>query len=173
MRQGMMTVAVTLGHVARAALWLAGICLILMTLFIAVQVFSRYVLGASQTWTEPTAILLMGWFIFLGAAVGIREGYHLSFDVLLYVLPEGAGKVLHSLSDIAVGAFGAGMLWYGAELMIRTWTAVMPTLGLPGGVAFLPITLGGALVLIFSLERLARRAAGLHTMRFGEDAPVE
>ena len=63
----------------------------------------------------------MGWFIFLGAAVGIREGYHLSFDVLLYFLPQGAKLVLYSISDAVVAAFGAGMAWYGAELALSAW----------------------------------------------------
>jgi len=77
--------------------------------------------------------------------------------------------VLHSLSDIAVAGFGFGMLWYGTDLMLKTWTAVMPTLGFPGGIAFVPLALSGALVVMFSLERLARRAAGLNTARFGTD----
>ncbi|RVA74233.1 TRAP transporter small permease, partial [Mesorhizobium sp. M7A.F.Ca.US.006.04.2.1] len=38
---------------------------------------------------------------------------------------------------------------------------VMPSLAFPGGVSFLPVILGGALVCLFSLERLAGRFAGL------------
>jgi TRAP-type C4-dicarboxylate transport system permease small subunit len=49
---------------------------------------------------------------------------------------------------------------------------MMPTLGIPDGVNFIPIVLGGVLVLLFSIERLLRRAAGLPTARFGND-PVE
>ncbi|MDZ4135159.1 MAG: TRAP transporter small permease [Paracoccaceae bacterium] len=162
-----------LGRVARAALWLAGACLVLMTAFVAMQVFARYVVGSPLTWTEPASILLMGWFIFLGAAVGTREGYHLSFDVLLMFLPKRTVQVLHSVSDIAVAGFGFGMLWYGAELAIRTWSATQPTLGIPGGVAFIPVSIGGALVVLFSVERLARRAAGLHTARFGDELAEE
>ncbi len=62
----------------------------LMTVFVAWQVFCRYVLNDSPSWTEPGAVMLMSWFIFLGAAVGVRENYHLGFDVLLYVLPRAA-----------------------------------------------------------------------------------
>jgi TRAP-type C4-dicarboxylate transport system permease small subunit len=111
----------------------------------------------------------MGWFILLGAAVGTREGYHLSFDVLLMFLPPGVVKLLHSVSDVVVGAFGAGMFWYGLELTRRTWSSTMPTLGLPDGTNFLPLVLGGLLVVLFSVERLLRRAAGMQTARFGED----
>jgi TRAP-type C4-dicarboxylate transport system permease small subunit len=58
-------------------------------------------------------------------------------------------------------AFGFGMIVYGVQLARLTWNTVMPSLALPGGVGFLPVVLGGALVCLFSLERLAGRFAGL------------
>ena len=88
-----------------------------MTAIVAWQVFGRYVLNASPSWTEPAAIMVMSWFIFLGAAVGVRENYHLGFDVLLYVLPDGSKAVLRTISDLAVLAFGLGMVVYGCQLM--------------------------------------------------------
>jgi len=33
----------------------------------------------------------------------------------------------------------------------------------------LPLVAGGALIVLFSVERIARRAAGLPTVRFGDD----
>ncbi|MDX8453452.1 TRAP transporter small permease [Mesorhizobium sp. VK9D] len=150
-----------LSGVARLALWVSGAGLTLMTIIIAWQVFSRYVLNRSPSWTEASAVLLMGWFIFLGAAVGVRERTHLGFDVLLYFLPKPAKAVLRTISDIVVLAFGGGMIVYGIQLARLTWKTVMPSLLLPGGVSFLPVILGGALVCLFSLERLAGRFAGL------------
>jgi TRAP-type C4-dicarboxylate transport system permease small subunit len=61
-----------------AGLWVAGAGVVLMTIIIFLQVFVRYVLNSSVVWTEPGAVMVMGWFIFLGAAVGVREGYHLA-----------------------------------------------------------------------------------------------
>ena len=156
------------GTMGRIALWLSGTGLVLMTAFISVQVFWRYALNDSQSWTEPASVMLMGWFIFLGAAVGIREGYHLSFDVLLYLLPLKVKLVLHSISDTVVVAFGAGMIWFGAELAAKTAGNKLPSLGISGAFDFLPLVGGGILIVLFSLERLARRAAGLPTARFGE-----
>ncbi|MER8750488.1 TRAP transporter small permease [Mesorhizobium sp. M1050] len=150
-----------LSGLARLALWVSGIGLTLMTVIIFWQVFSRYILNSSPSWTEPFSVLLMGWFIFLGAAVGVRERTHLGFDVLLYFLPTAAKAVLRSISDIVVLAFGAGMIVYGVQLARLTWNTVMPSLAFPGGVGFLPVVLGGALVCLFSLERLAGRFAGL------------
>ncbi len=150
-----------LAALARLSLWISGAGLTLMTIIIFWQVFSRYLLNRSPSWTEAFSVLLMGWFIFLGAAVGVRERTHLGFDVLLYFLPGSAKAVLRSISDIVVLAFGAGMIVYGVQLARLTWNTVMPSLSLPGGVSFLPVILGGALVCLFSLERLAGRFAGL------------
>ncbi|MBB4955796.1 TRAP-type C4-dicarboxylate transport system permease small subunit [Agrobacterium vitis] len=156
------------GALARLALWVAGIGLVLMTVIIAAQVFWRYVLGTSIIWSEPSAVMMMGWFIFLGAAVGTREGYHLSFDVLLYVVPEGGKHLLYTLSDLAVAAFGAGMVWYGWSLAANVAGNIIPSLGISGLFDFAPLVAGGILIVLFSLERIARRLAGLPTARFGE-----
>lgn len=156
------------GTLARIALWVAGIGLVLMTAIIAAQVFWRYVLGTSIIWSEPSAVMMMGWFIFLGAAVGTREGYHLSFDVLLYVVPESGKQLLYNLSDLAVAAFGAGMVWYGWSLAANVAGNIIPSLGISGLFDFAPVVAGGVLIVLFSFERIARRMAGLPTARFGE-----
>ncbi|MGJ8586278.1 MAG: TRAP transporter small permease [Marinosulfonomonas sp.] len=168
----MTSVAVVTGFIARFALWVAGAGLVLMTALIAAQVFWRYILNDSIIWTEPASVMIMGWFIFLGAAVGIREGYHLSFDVLLYVVPERGKLFLNSLSDFFVAAFGGGMVWYGWQLAAKTAGNKLPSLGISGAFDFAPVVMGGVLIVLFSIERMARRAAGLRTARFGED-PLE
>ena len=87
MRERMLGVARSFAVLARLALWIAAAGMIVMTAMVAWQVFSRYVLNASPSWTEPASILVMSWFIFLGAAVGVRENFHMGFDVLVHFLP--------------------------------------------------------------------------------------
>ncbi|RXT16910.1 C4-dicarboxylate ABC transporter permease [Rhizobium leguminosarum] len=149
-----------LTRLSNAALWLAGAGLVLMTVFVAWQVFCRYVLNDSPSWTEPGSVMLMSWFIFLGAAVGIRENNHLGFDVLLYVLPKSGKRVLRMISDVVILAFGAGMIWYGGALMSLTWNTTLPSLGISGAFDYLPLAGGGVLAVIFSLERIVLRLAG-------------
>lgn len=146
---------------SRVALYLAGLGLVTMTAVVAWQVFSRYVLNNSPSWTEATSIQVMSWFIFLGAAVGVRERFHMGFDVLLYVLPPGAKVWLRGLADVAVFAFGAGMVGFGLQLIIQTWSAIIPVLGLPGGFNYMPVATGGLLICIFTLERIVLRLAGV------------
>lgn len=168
MRDAMIAVARLTGAIAQAGLWLAGIGLILMTAFVFAQVFSRYVIGSSLFWAEPGAVMLMGWFIFLGAAVGVKEGYHLSFDVGLMVVPESWRPWFHTLSDLVVAAFGFGMAWFGWQLAERASSGVVPGLGISRLWDFAPLIGGGILLMLFTVERILRRAAGLRTLRFGD-----
>lgn len=168
MQEKIINIGKVLAVIARLSLWLSGTGLVFMTALISWQVFGRYVLNDSPSWTEPMAVILMGWFIFLGAAVGIREGYHLSFDIMLMIMPQKAKHIMHSLSDIVIIGFAAGMVYFGYNLAALTWAAALPSLGFPGGVAYMPIVAGGGLMVIFSIERLARRYVGLPTARFGE-----
>ena len=158
-------IARTLGALSNAALWIAGVGMVAMTAMVAWQVFARYVLNASPSWTEPASVMVMSWFIFLGAAVGVRENFHMGFDVLVHFLPASTAPWMRAMSDLAVVVFGLGMVVYGLQLTIDTWTATIPVLHLPGGFSYMPIVAGGALMVLFALERLVSRAAGIEVDR--------
>ncbi|MGA0542172.1 TRAP transporter small permease [Neotabrizicola sp. VNH66] len=144
----------------RASLWLAGLGLTAMTIIVFAQVYMRYVMNDSLLWVEPVAILLMSWFIFLGAAVGVHESFHMGFEVLMYFLPPRFGLWLQILSDAAVLLFSVCMVIYGWQLMARTWGSSVPIIGLPGGFTYMPLFAGGVLMSLFALEHLVKRIAG-------------
>jgi TRAP-type C4-dicarboxylate transport system permease small subunit len=154
-----------LSMLSTGALYIAGIGLVAMSVIVLWQVFVRFVLNWGNNWTELTAVLIMSWFIFLGAAVGVRENYHLGFDVLLYVLPKGSKKVLRTISDVFVLAFAIGMVVYGVQLVILQWAARMPSLGITEGVRYMPLAAGGVLIALFSVERIVLRWAGIEVDR--------
>lgn len=158
------------GLLAKLSLYLSGAGLVAMTGFIAWQVYGRYILNDTPTWTGNGSVIIMGWFIILGAAVGIREGNHLSFDVLLHVLGPRAKGVLHTASDLVVAAFSCGMIVYGTQLAQTTWNTTIPNIGISGAFNYGALIWGGVLMLLFSIERILRRFAGLPTARFGEVA---
>jgi TRAP-type C4-dicarboxylate transport system permease small subunit len=154
-------IARVLNLISRISLYVAGIGLVAMTLIVFWQIFVRFVLGWSNSWTEVTAILVMSWFIFLGAAAGVRENSHLGFDVLLYVLPNGSKKVLRTISDVVVLAFAIGMIIYGWSLVQLQWRERLPSLGISGAFRYLPLFAGGILIALFSIERIVLRLAGV------------
>src|SRR6187200_930443 len=151
MQERLAGVARVLGALSTLALWISSAGMIAMTAMVAWQVFTRYVLNASPSWTEPASVMVMSWFIFLGAAVGVRENFHMGFDVLVHFLPASTAPWMRAISDVAVLVFGLGMVVYGLQLTIETWPAIIPVLHLPGGFTYMPIVGGGALMVLFAL----------------------
>jgi TRAP-type C4-dicarboxylate transport system permease small subunit len=141
-------------------IWVAGFGLIAMTAIVAYQVFGRYILKSSPSWSEQAALTLMIWFVTLAAAGGVHEGFHIRITAIEDILPPKASKFMRIIANLIVGAIGAAMLIWGGELVSRTWEHVIPSLGLSRGLAYLGIPLAGGLITLFSLERILEELTG-------------
>lgn len=146
---------------ADALLIISAIALLMMTFIVGWQVFGRYVLGSSPSWAEQSALTLMIWFIFLGGAAGVREGFHIRIIAVENMVTKPKRKIMRQLSNAVVGLCGLAMLWWGGQLVMATWSHVIPSLGIPRGVAYLAIPIAGALIALFSLERILDDPADL------------
>lgn len=134
--------------------------LIVMTAVIGWQVFGRFVLNDSPSWAEQAALVLMIWYVFFAAAAGVREGFHIRILAVQSALPPAGRRALRLVSHVVVGLSGIALLVWGGELVARTWSHVIPTLGLPRGVAYLPLPLSGALMAFFAVELILEDSAG-------------
>ncbi len=146
---------------ASATLLHAGaVGLIVMTAVIGWQVFGRFVLNDSPSWAEQAALVLMIWYVFFAAAAGVREGFHIRILAVQSALPPAGRRVLRLVSHVVVALSGIALVIWGGELVARTWSHVIPTLGLPRGVAYLPLPLSGALMAFFAVELILEDSAG-------------
>lgn len=139
---------------ADALLVVSAIGLLMMTFIVGWQVFGRYVLGSSPSWAEQSALTLMIWFIFLGGAAGVRDGFHIRIIAVENMVSQASRKKMRFVSNAIVGVLGLAMLWWGGELVVRTWSHVIPSLGIPRGMAYLAIPIAGLLIALFSIERI-------------------
>ena len=143
-----------LDGLASLALGLAGAALVAMALVQAWQVFARYVLNDSPGWTEPLALLLMSFAVMFGAAVAVRRETHFAFQSFRDAAPGPARWVLKSISRLIAAASGAGLMGLGGVLMVDEWPVAMAGAPLPSGLKFAGLCVGGALILLFAVERL-------------------
>lgn len=132
----------------------ACVSLVVMALIQAWQVFARYVLNDSPGWTEPLALLLMSVVVMFGAAVAVRRETHFAFQSLQDSLP-GRGRLMTlTLSRLIAAATGAALMIFGGTLMLDDWSVAMAGAPLPSGLKFAGLCVGGALILLFAIERL-------------------
>ena len=148
-----------LDGVARAALMLAAVSLLAIAAVQFWQVFARYVLNDSPGWTEPVALLLMNTAMMCGAALGVRLDTHFSFTLVVDATSLKVQGLLRALSTLVIGAIGGALAWGGARLMIDDWNVAMAGAPIPEGLRYLPLCVGGGLMTVFALERLAGGAA--------------
>src|ERR1700752_4935931 len=104
-----------------ACLFVAGCCLVVITIIIPYGVFTRYVLNSAASWPEPIAVLLMIWLSFLSAVVCYREYLHIGVGVLPALLPDWAKAILGSILELCMLATNLFMLWWGVRLVATTW----------------------------------------------------
>jgi TRAP-type C4-dicarboxylate transport system permease small subunit len=139
----------------KACVFVAGVCLVVITVIIPYGVFCRYVLNSAASWPEPMAVLLMIVLSFLSAVVCYREYLHIGVGLLPNAL-NGRSKVLLGwVIELCMLGTNVFMLWYGLKLIQVTWyqsIAEFPLLSV--GVAYLPIPIGGAITVLFVIERL-------------------
>ena len=146
--------AVLTHHFTQWSLRISALGLLLMTLVIGWQVFARYVLNDSPSWSESLALLLMLYYIMLTAAVGVYEGFHLGLTVALNATPPAVRRYLKMLNQCLIMIFGAFMLVNGARLADFTADHIIPTLDISRAFAYWPFAAAGGLICLFALERL-------------------
>ena len=150
-----------------ACLFVAGACLVVITLIIPYGVFCRYVLNSAASWPEPMAILLMIVLSFLSAVVCYREFLHIGVGLLPAFLEEPGKTYLGWLLEACMLATNLFMLWWGIKLVQTTWYQSIPEFPvISAGMAYLPIPIGGALTSLLVIERFL-------TQRFFSEPELE
>ena len=138
-----------------ACIWVAGLSILAISLIIPWGVFARYILGTGASWPEPTAILLMMVFTFIGAAASYRAGAHMAVAMLTDRLPPAVKSAASIVAQLLMATMCLFMAIWGTKLCLSTWNQFMsalPTLRV--GITYMPIPVGGFLTLIFVLEKL-------------------
>jgi len=134
---------------------LASTSLVLISAVIPWSVYTRYVLNHAASWPEPMAILLTIVLTFFGAAACYRTGIHMRVTVLHYLLPPLGIRAVELTAELLMGLVSLFMVIWGEGLVATTWHQVIDAFPfLSVGVTYLPIPLGGAVTLLFVVERL-------------------
>ena len=128
--------------------------LLAMTAIVGWQVFGRYVLNSSPSWSEQLSLTLMIWYVAFGAAAGVREGFHIRIVALESAVRPGLAQMMRVFSDGVVGLCGVAMVIGGSVLVMRTWLHIIPSLDVPRGLAYLGLPIAGTLIVLFSIERI-------------------
>ncbi len=146
-----------LDRLAGFAIAIAAVALVGLVVVQGWQVFARYVLNDSPSWTEPVTLMLLTSAMSFGAAAGVHDDRHFAFTLLADAAPAGLKRPLFLFAKSLIATLGAVLAWWATVLFfagadIRTAGAPFPET-LP----YAPVALGGGLMVVFAIGRCLRR----------------
>lgn len=108
--------------------WLCSLLMAVMTCVVFYSVVLRYGLNNPIGWADEIAKICFTWLVFLGGAVGIRKGAHISIDFFVHLLPATARRVIGFTSDFLIAAILLVIFYYGIRLCSMTAQVTTPIL---------------------------------------------
>ena len=107
-------------------------CIAIIACCVFLQVIARYVFNVGMHWTEEVAAFAMVWGVYMGAALCVRERFHIRIMIGVVSLPEKLGKGVIILADLLWAFFCLFMITVGFDYLAVLWrfTATTPSLGI-------------------------------------------
>ena len=136
-----------------SCLFLLGMCTI-----IAVQVFTRYVLGFSFDWSEELGRYLFIWSVYIGCSYAMKVDRHLEITFIRHFwggrFAKPATLIAYSLSIV----FNVVCLWFGIKMILFLMKTGQNSAAMEIKMywVYLAIPLGMALMAFRTLERMVK-----------------
>jgi TRAP-type C4-dicarboxylate transport system permease small subunit len=146
-----------LDRVSDAAVALAAFALAGLVVMQGWQVFARYVLNDSPSWTEPVTLVLLSTAMSLGAAAGVHNDRHFAFTLLADAAHPRLRRALFLFAKLVIAAIGVVLAWWAYALFIAGADVRAAGAPFPETLPYAPVALGGALMTLFALARCASR----------------
>ncbi|WKK65895.1 TRAP transporter small permease [Lutimonas zeaxanthinifaciens] len=146
-----------LNKINRFLEWFLMIIFILLVLDVLFQVFSRYVLGTSFTWTEEFARFSLIWMTILGAAYLNAKKEHLSMDFLYRKFSETNKRKVSILIEVCISLFALFVMVIGGLNLVYTTLhleQLSGTLRIPLGYIYAIMPFSGLLIICASIYHM-------------------
>ena len=143
-----------LDRLAGGVIAVAAIALLGLVVVQGWQVFTRYVLNDSPSWTEPVTLLLLATAMSLGAAAGVHTRRHFGFFLLHDHVKPAIRRAIDVLVALIIACIGLVIAYWAAILLVDGLDIRIAGANLPQSINYLPLSLGGALMALFAINQL-------------------
>lgn len=124
-----------------------GLGLLFTTAIIFVNVVARS-FGNSFVWAEELSRYVLIWITFVGASMCVRNGSHVTMDVVFNRFPPKLKKKLFLLINIFGVVMSLLLTNYGMQIVLKIYSRgqISPTIGLPMYWVYLGVPVGAILM---------------------------
>jgi TRAP-type C4-dicarboxylate transport system permease small subunit len=118
------------------------------------QVFNRFVLNQSLSWSEEFQIYCHVWIVFLAIPIAYRHGAHLSVDSLRKLFPRQLSVVFDIFIELLWIWFAVALTWLSWKVSEVAKLQSSPGLEMPMSYVYYGMVVGGAYLLLVVLRRI-------------------
>ena len=118
------------------------------------QVFNRFMLNRSLSWSEEFQIYCHVWIVFLAIPIAYRYGAHMSVDSLKNFLPKKFVKAFDFFIEILWIWFAVSLTWLSWRVSEVAKLQSSPGLEIPMSYVYYGMVVGGAYLLFVVLRRI-------------------
>jgi TRAP-type C4-dicarboxylate transport system permease small subunit len=119
------------------------------------QVFSRFVLNSTPSWSEEIQIFGHIWLVFLAIPIAYRRGAHITVEAIRNYLAGWMNKALDLINELLWIGFAVATAYYSYRVSLVTGNSVSPGLEIPMSYPYYGMILGSVYLLFVVIRRLA------------------
>lgn len=124
---------------------------LIMTISAVTQVFTRYVLNSSLSWTEELARFSFIWLNILGASIAVKHKSHAAVSLLVDHLPKMFKRIVVLAADILMIFSAYLMVAQGFKMVAVTMRQLSPAINIPMGYVYLSVPVSGLVIVLHKL----------------------
>ncbi len=138
--------------------YLCCILMFFLSMLLIVQVFFRYFLGQSLTWSEELARYMFVWLVYLGVPYGCLLMRHIKIDAGLMLFPKCVRKHVVLIGEISFFVLALVVAYYSALFDYKQFKIglVSPALKIPMWVIYLAPFVGFSLAAIRQFQVIVK-----------------
>ena len=136
---------------------MSALVLVLAVTMIAgcvLQVFTRYVLNNSLSWTEELARYAFISVTMISASTCVKNRSHATITFLLEILPQKITEVIVFLGDFVVAFASCVVIRYGLEIMNSVKGQSSTALHIPKSLLYMMVVIGCVGILIQTISNI-------------------
>lgn len=126
--------------------------LLAMVCLVAMQVFSRILIGSSFSWTNELARYMLVWLVFLGGGIVFQQGAHIGMEALVEKFSANIQRMIQALVSVICILFFIILIVIGMDFSSTSMTLTSPALKIPMGIVYCVIPISGVLQILNVLD---------------------
>ncbi|MGI6449153.1 MAG: TRAP transporter small permease [Desulfitobacteriia bacterium] len=133
----------------------------IMIICCVLQVFTRYVLNSSLSWTEELARYTFIWANLLAASFCIKTNSHARVTVIFDALPTSIQRIFISVTQVLIMGMAGVMIVQGLKLAAMTQNQLSPAIGLHVSLVYLAIPVSGIFIIFYTVINVINAVKGI------------